>query len=141
MTSPTIISIENGRMGIGRSPVPGILMTVYDESDAKVAIVFNGFSDDQAATSLLTFRINRYLGIYVWIESGHLSMLFQDDPLMSFVRTGVVGSLEGMGIGVGTENPTEALSLTGPVVLGPSSCTTDCISDQFDIKTVNFQRL
>jgi hypothetical protein len=106
-SNPGALAIQNGQMGIGAMPDTGAQILVQRDTNATVGLVA-----DAALNSTLMFRHSTSSWDVRVNSVGTLSFVAGDDPVMSI---GVNGN-----IGVGTESITEALTLTGPLVLGES---------------------
>tara|TARA_B100001121_G_scaffold309637_1_gene337205 strand:+ start:3481 stop:6861 length:3381 start_codon:yes stop_codon:yes gene_type:complete len=128
------LAIQNGQMGIGAMPETGVQLLVQRDTNATVGLVadaaFNSTLMLRHLTSSWDVRVN---------SVGTLSFVAGNDPVMSI---GVNGNL-----GIGTENMSEALTLTGPLVLGssrdssgvPGSIKYD--SGQFSVHTSSWQTI
>lgn len=133
-TNLSVLAIQNGQMGIGSMPETGVQVLVQRPTNATVGLVADAASD-----SILMLR-HLHSSWDVRVNSmGTLSFVAGNEPVMSI---GVNGK-----IGIGTESIGEALTLTGPLVLGesrdsvgvPGSIKYD--SGQFSVYTSEWQAI
>jgi hypothetical protein len=116
--------IENGRWGVGVVPQPDVLLHVADTDNAAVSLVSNGLDAQSQSSATLTLKNQTQSWQFTVAEKGNFTVFSGGQPAMTLARSGVDGSAQGWGVGIGTQNPTEALSLTGPLVIGESVCST-----------------
>ena len=109
-TDPSVLSIQNGQMGIGAMPETGVQLLVQRPSNSVMGVVADAAFESNImlrnSSSTWTVRVNAL---------GALSFLSDASPVLTFTVDGKLG--------IGTSTPSEVLTLTGPLVVGGSKAT------------------
>ncbi|RAP25008.1 hypothetical protein DID73_00455 [Candidatus Marinamargulisbacteria bacterium SCGC AG-343-K17] len=109
-SNASLFAIQDGRMGIGGLPETGVQLSIQRDFNSRVGIVA-----DAAFPSTLMLRNSMSNWDMKVNSSGTLSFMSDNFPVFSLTVNGKMA--------VGTENATEVLTLTGPLVLGPSKAS------------------